>query len=40
MKDLKELPLIERKEILKDTLPKNEIIRYSDHIEEHGVEFF
>ncbi|HEX6181324.1 MAG TPA: non-homologous end-joining DNA ligase, partial [Chitinophagaceae bacterium] len=39
-KDLKELPLIERKAILKKTLPKNEIIRYSDHIEESGIEFF
>ena len=39
-KNLKELPLIERKAILQKTLPKNDIIRYSDHVEEKGIAFF
>lgn len=41
-KDLKPLPLIERKEILRDLLNKyrNPIIRYSDHVEETGKKFF
>lgn len=39
-KDLKELPLIERKKILKDILPKNDFVRFSDHVEESGKAFF
>ncbi len=39
-KDLKELPLIERKRILKDALPQNDFIRFSDHVEEKGKAFF
>jgi bifunctional non-homologous end joining protein LigD len=39
-KDLKGLPLIERKQILKDILPKNDFIRFSDHVEESGKAFF
>jgi bifunctional non-homologous end joining protein LigD len=39
-KDLKDLPLTERKEILKNALPQNEYIRYSDHVEETGKAFF
>jgi len=38
-KDLRGLPLIERKKILKRTL-KGPIILYSDHIEGHGVALF
>ena len=34
------LPLIERKELLQKIIPKNEVIKYSDHILEHGKSFF
>lgn len=39
-KDLTKLPLIERKKILKKFLGKNEVIRYNDHVEDQGTEFF
>ncbi|MGB8191189.1 MAG: DNA ligase D [Chitinophagaceae bacterium] len=39
-KDLKHLPLIERKSILLNTLLQTETIRYSDHVEENGNAFF
>jgi len=39
-KDLKHLPLTDRKELLKALLPKNEVIKYSDHIRENGISFF
>ena len=35
-----ELPLIKRKELLKDVIKKNEVIKYSDHIQEKGIAFF
>ena len=35
-----ELPLIERKELLQGIIPKNEVIKYSDHIMENGIAFF
>lgn len=35
-----ELPLIERKELLKKLLPKNPVIKYSDHIIAKGKDFF
>jgi len=39
-KDLTQLPLLERKEILKSIFPdKDEHIRYSDHIVEKGTNF-
>jgi len=39
-KDLTRLPLLERKEILKNIFPaKNDRIRYSDHIAEKGIDF-
>lgn len=34
------LPLIERKELLQKIIPKNEVIKYSDHILEKGISFF
>ena len=34
------LPLIERKELLKKLLPKNAVIKYSEHIIARGKEFF
>ncbi len=39
-KDLRELTLLERKEILKQIMLDNEAIRYSDHVEEKGTEFY
>jgi bifunctional non-homologous end joining protein LigD len=38
--DLTSLPLIERKKILRQIIPGNDVIRYSDHIERNGKEFF
>lgn len=38
--DLTELPLIERKNILKEFLPEEEKIRFSDHVTEKGKDFF
>ena len=39
--DLKDLPLIERKKILKKIIPrKNSVLKYSDHVNEFGVDFF
>jgi bifunctional non-homologous end joining protein LigD len=38
--DLRELPLLERKELLKSMLPDLENVRYSDHIEKEGLAFF
>lgn len=39
--DLRELPLKERKRILKAILPKDSgLIRYCDHVEEKGTQFF
>jgi bifunctional non-homologous end joining protein LigD len=35
-----ELPLMERKELLKKLLPKNAVIKYSDHIIARGKDFF
>lgn len=37
---LKQLPLIKRKEKLHTLLPKSNLIKYCDHIEEKGIEFF
>ncbi|WP_228450770.1 DNA ligase D [Chryseolinea soli] len=39
-KDLTHLPLEERKKILEKLLPKSNIIRYSDHVENEGTAFF
>lgn len=41
-KDIRHLPLLQRKELLKEVLEKNqhELIHYCDHIEEHGIDFF
>ncbi|HEX2955653.1 MAG TPA: DNA ligase D [Chitinispirillaceae bacterium] len=38
--DLHHVPLIKRKEILKNTLPPHSRIRYNEHIEESGDDFF
>lgn len=39
-KDLRHLPLSERKQLLKQNLPKLINVKFSDHIEEHGKKFF
>jgi bifunctional non-homologous end joining protein LigD len=39
-KDITDLPLLERKKIAKSLVPKNSVIRYSDHIVGEGKEFF
>ena len=38
--DTTQLPLIERKELLQGIIPKNEVIKYSDHILVKGIAFF
>ncbi len=38
--DITELPLIERKELLKKIIPENEVIKFSDHIFGTGKSFF
>lgn len=38
--DLTDLPLTDRKHILKTILPDNERIRYCDHVEERGIDFY
>jgi bifunctional non-homologous end joining protein LigD len=38
--DTTQLSLIERKELLEKIIPKNEVIKYSDHILENGTSFF
>ncbi|CAA7194839.1 DNA ligase D [Chryseobacterium potabilaquae] len=37
---IEELPLIQRKELLKEALTETERIKYCDHISEKGIEFF
>ena len=39
-KDLRNLPLLHRKEMLRDLLPDIPDIRFSDHIMEYGKQFF
>jgi bifunctional non-homologous end joining protein LigD len=38
--DLTELPLWRRKEILQQALPEHDTIRYSDHVEENGIDLY
>ncbi|WP_228372505.1 DNA ligase D [Chryseobacterium daeguense] len=35
-----ELPLTQRKELLKDALVETDVIKYCDHISEKGIDFF
>jgi len=39
-KDLRSLPLVQRKELLRDMLPQLPELRYNDHIPEAGSDFF
>ncbi len=34
------LPLVQRKELLKEALKETDVIRYCDHVEEKGISFF
>ena len=38
--DVREAPLLERKQLLRDALPKNSALRYSDHVQDKGKKFF
>ncbi len=38
--DLYSMPLIKRKELLRDIMVENEVIKYSDHVVEQGESFF
>ncbi len=39
-KSIESKPLLERKEILKALLPESDLVKYCDHIEERGKDFF
>ena len=39
-RSLMDLPLLERKQILKKLLPRNRTVKYADHVAESGVAFF
>ncbi|MDB5193876.1 MAG: ligD [Segetibacter sp.] len=39
-KELYNLPLIERKELLQSLLPDHPVLKYSDHVDEQGEDFF
>jgi bifunctional non-homologous end joining protein LigD len=39
-RDLRSLPLLERKALLREILPRAGPLRYSDEVAEHGVELF
>ena len=38
--DLRELPLLERKRLLREVIPGGGPFRYADHVEEHGAAFY
>lgn len=38
--DVRTMPLIERKKLLKSVLPKGSVLHYSDHVTEHGKALF
>jgi bifunctional non-homologous end joining protein LigD len=38
--NLMDMPLYQRKEMLKEVLPPSEIIRYNDHVHSRGVDLF
>jgi bifunctional non-homologous end joining protein LigD len=39
-KSIMDLPLLQRKELLKNLLGKHPLIRYCDHVRENGIAFF
>lgn len=38
--DVRTMPLIQRKALLKHVLPKNDVLQYSDHVEDDGEKLF
>jgi bifunctional non-homologous end joining protein LigD len=38
--DMRQLPLIERKKLLKKVVPPDPHLKYSDHIDTHGIQLF
>lgn len=38
--DIRDMPLIERKQLLQSIIPENSIVRYSDHVERDGKKLF
>jgi len=38
--DVTQMPLLERKRLLKEIIPAGEVIRFSDHVEKNGINFF
>lgn len=38
--DYEKLPLLKRKEVLREVLPKSKFLIYSEHVEEEGMELF
>jgi bifunctional non-homologous end joining protein LigD len=40
MEDVRRKPLLERKRLLKQMLPRTKLLRYSEHIEEEGIALF
>lgn len=38
--DIRDMPLVERKQLLKMIIPKGSLIRYSDHVTENGTGLF
>jgi bifunctional non-homologous end joining protein LigD len=38
--DVRSLPLVTRKQLLREVLPESGVLRYTDHIEEHGEDFY
>ena len=38
--DLRDLPLLERKERLRRILPKDPLLAFSEHRKQHGTKFF
>ena len=39
-KNTRDIELVKRKELLQQLIPENDVIKYCDHILEHGVSFF
>jgi bifunctional non-homologous end joining protein LigD len=39
-RDVRQLPLLKRKQLLKQAVPKSDLITINDHIEAHGSTFF
>ncbi len=39
-KPIYDLPLIDRKKMLRKIIPKNPVLKYSDHVIEKGIDFF